>query len=58
MKLFDNNRERIKEEQRIAWKLTHICYECGKISKGVLTAAHPTKAGRVCEKCRKKLWRD
>ena len=48
--------ERIKDERKTAWRLTHVCHECGLISKKKLLAAHPTKSGNVCEECRKKLW--
>lgn len=55
--MFSGDRtEQRKQERKAEWRLRHVCYECGQISKTKLTAAHPTKAGNVCEKCRKKLW--
>ncbi len=50
--------ERIRDERKTSWRLRHVCQNCGLISKKVLIAAHPTKDGRVCEECRKKLWYD
>jgi len=54
--MFEDRSEERKRERKAEWRLRHVCHECGHISKVKLAAAHPTKAGNVCEPCRKKLW--
>ena len=58
MSLFGYDPEQLKRDRKVAWKLTHVCYNCGLTSKKALAAASPTKAGNICEECRKKLWEE